>query len=89
MATKWSSVPVATVPPSLDAVTTVMTDIINGSATITELIEDVSDVVDRHDLRRRVLRTVQQLNDARALVSSPDMSTPERQRQLFVNPAGA
>lgn len=73
---------------ALDAVTTVMLDVIDGVATIDELVEDVRDAVGvpTEVARSRVERTVAALDDAGALTTSVPVSVPERQRELFLNP---
>ena len=82
----WS--PLRQDPVALDAIATTLLGILDGEATIAELIEDVHDVVgiSRDLARSQVLRTVELLHDAGALTTSIVESIPERQRELFINP---
>lgn len=82
----WS--PIRQDPISLDAVARVLLDIIDGHASIAELISDVHEVigVPREVAAARVHQVVNQLDTAGALTTSMLSSTPERQRELFVNP---
>ena len=81
----WS--PLRSTPTALDAIATVMLSVIDGTGTVDELAEDVRDVVglDGELARAQVNRIVDQLDAAGALATS-SASTPERQRELFVNP---
>lgn len=86
----WS--PDRGVPAALDPVTTVMLDVIDGSASIADLGADVQDVVGvPHDVARtQVLRTVGLLDEAGILTTSTDWGDQARaailRRDYFEGP---
>lgn len=82
----WS--PIRADPVALDPVATVMLDVIDGVATISDLVLDVQDVIGvSNDIARaQVQRIIRRLDDARVLTASMPSPVPERQRELFINP---
>lgn len=82
----WS--PLRHEPLALDPVATVMLDVIDGSATLSELADDVHEVVgvSRDVAQARVVKITESLDRGGALATSDPETVPERQRELFVNP---
>lgn len=82
----WS--PRRSAPVALDPVSTVILRVIDGCATVEDLVIDICDVVgiDEAVARAQVERALHQLDTGGALPTSPATTVPERQRELFINP---
>jgi hypothetical protein len=82
----WS--PTRRDPVSLDPVVTVIADLIDGSATVADLVEDIQEVVGvpTATAESQVARALSALQEAGALVSAMPEQPAERQRELFLNP---
>lgn len=82
----WS--PIRRNPVALDAVATVMLEVIDGSATVNDLVDDIHEVigVPVEVAQERVRTLLRMLEEAGALGTSTPSSAPERQRELFLNP---
>lgn len=82
----WS--PIRSDPAALDPATSVMLDVIDGAATVEDLVHDVRDVVGVPGdvAQTQVERVLGVLHQAGALATSEPESVPERQRKLFINP---
>ena len=82
----WS--PTRNEATALDPVATIILQLIDGDASVSEMVSDICAVVGVDDgvARGQVHRTLAQLDDAGALHTSEAPAVPERQRELFVNP---
>lgn len=82
----WS--PIRHAPESLDPIVTVIADLIDGSATVADLVEDIQDVVGvpAAIAQSQVARALSTLEGAGALSTSVPEQPAERQRELFLNP---
>jgi hypothetical protein len=85
----WS--PVSAAPAALDPIATVMLDVIDGNASVDELVTDVEEEigVPRETAERQVTRVVEQFAAAGLLTSSVATSTADEaiaMRDLFVGP---
>lgn len=84
----WS--PIRGEPAALDPVATVMLKVIDGSATVAELVEDVEAVVavPGDVARAQVLRTLSQMDQA-GLLETSQPAPPARERSIFVSPVSS
>lgn len=75
-------------PTPLDPLTRVIFQIIDGVASIDDLVEDVHEVVgvSREIADSQVRRALSLLDAAGAFDSSQPLTVAERQRELFINP---
>lgn len=82
----WS--PIRADPLALDPIATVMLEVVDGAATVADLIQDVRDVVGIDDslAETRVQQVLARFDEAGALATSLPSSHAERQRELFINP---
>lgn len=82
----WS--PIRRSPVALDAVSTVMLDVIDGEASTAALVEDIHEVVgvSREVARQQVQRTLRLFDTAGVLATAAPDPLPERQLELFINP---
>lgn len=84
----WS--PIRGEPASLDPVATVMLKVVDGSATVADLVEDVEAVVAVPDevARAQVLRTLIQMDQA-GLLETSQPAPPARETSIFVSPVSS
>lgn len=82
----WS--PIRPDPAALDPIASVMLAVIDGVATVDDLVRDVREVVgvEKALAEAQVNRVIAQLDEAGALVTSRPAAHAERQRELFINP---
>jgi hypothetical protein len=82
----WS--PARPEPTALDPIAAIVLQLIDGIASVDEMVTDIHEVVgvDVDVARGQVHRTLAQLDAAGAFLTSEPAPVPERQRELFVNP---